>query len=57
MGEGDLARVLPVADQRSGAEQPSVGDGVVGGTERPVMDQGCIGRQPVNHGVDAGGGR
>ena len=47
----------PVAYKRSGANQPSAGDGVVLGEEEPVMDQGCIGRQPVSHGVDAGGGR
>jgi len=49
--------VRPVAYKRSGANQPSAGDGVVLGEEEPVMDQGCIGRQPVSHGVDAGGGR
>jgi hypothetical protein len=50
MGKGDLAGVRSVAFKQS-ALTSLRGDGVVWGAEGPVVDQGNIGGQQINHGV------
>jgi len=49
--QGDLPGVGPVA----AADQAGVGDGVVVGAERPLLDQGHIRRKLVRYGIDSGG--